>query len=259
MKTIVAMSLWFAGTACAAGTLTADQRISSEALGYDLQYRVYLPERHADANDLAVLFVTDGQAYISDGRMPRVLDRLTGSEKIEPVVVVFVDTRDPDDLRNNRRNAEFFCNRDYLRFYTDELIPRIEADYPVARAREQRGILGLSFGGLNSACFGLLGYQTFSLIGMQSPANHPVPDLLDAYEKVPTLPLRVFLSYGTPDDNTPANRRFRRLLQEKGYSMKYVERREGHDWDNWRPLIDDVLVYFYGTDRTAGASPGGLH
>jgi len=28
--------------------------------------------------------------------------------------------------------------------------------------------------------------------------------------------------------------------------MKYIQTREGHNWDNWRPLIDDVFVYFYG-------------
>jgi hypothetical protein len=25
-----------------------------------------------------------------------------------------------------------------------------------------------------------------------------------------------------------------------------VQTEAGHNWDNWRPLIDDVLVYFYG-------------
>jgi enterochelin esterase-like enzyme len=245
MKLAVVTLLLFAGTAFAAGTLTDDQRISSDSLGYDLQYRVYLPENYAAEEDLAVMFVTDGQSYIAQGKMPRVLDRLIGSQKIEPVVVVFVDARDPDNLNRNRRNAQFFCNRDYLKFYTDELIPRIEGEYPVARVSDKRGILGMSFGGLNSACFGILGHDTFADIGMHSPANHPVPGLLDVYEKLPTLPLRLFLSYGTPKDNTQANRRFRKLLQEKGYTLEYVERREGHNWDNWGPLIDDVLVYFY--------------
>lgn len=28
--------------------------------------------------------------------------------------------------------------------------------------------------------------------------------------------------------------------------MKYVQTDAGHNWDNRRPLIDDVLLYFYG-------------
>jgi len=240
--------LLLAATANADGTVTDDIRITSNVLGYDLQYRVYLPEGYASSTDLPVLFLTDGQNYLSRGRMPGILDRLISDGSIDPVIAVFVDARDPDDLESNRRRTQFFCNRDYLDFYTDELIPTVEMDYPVAANREGRTIMGLSFGGTNAACFGLLGYDSFSGIAMQSPANHPLPDLLPAYEEMPMLPLRVFLSTGTPNDNTGDNRRFHTVLSDKGYDMKYVEVRQGHDWDNWRPLIDDVLLYFYGAD-----------
>ena len=64
---------------------------------------------------------------------------------------------------------------------------------------------------------------------------------------MPLLPLKIFLSTGSPNDNTKANRRFRTVLEEKGYPLKYIETQQGHNWDNWRPLIDDVLLYFYGT------------
>ena len=247
MKTIIALLLFATGTACAKGTLTADTRISSETLGYSLQYRVYVPEAAGSANDLPVLYITDGPGYVSQGRMRSVLDKLIASGKIEPVVAVFVDARDPDNLRTNRRNSQFLCNKDYLDFYVEELIPVVENSWPVGRTRDHRGILGLSFGATNAACFGLMGYETFSDIGMHSPANHPVKDLLPAYEEMPLLPLRMFLSTGSPNDNTQANRRFRTVLEDKGYPMKYIETQQGHNWDNWRPLIDDVLLYFYGT------------
>ena len=41
-------------------------------------------------------------------------------------------------------------------------------------------------------------------------------------------------------------RSFRTVLHNKGYPMRYIEVREGHNWDNWGPLLDDVLRYFYG-------------
>ncbi len=237
--------------ASADGILTPDIRISSQTLGYDLQYRVYEPE--SERGELPVLYVTDGPGYIRHGRMPRVLDRLIGEGLIEPVVVVFVDARDPDNHRRNRRNSQFLCNRDYLTFYEEELIPAVEAAYPVARTRDGRGILGLSFGGTNAACFGIMGVETFSRIGMHSPANHPVKGLLPAYEKLPLLPLRIFFSTGTLNDNTADNRRFRDVLRNKGYEMHYLEVREGHDWDNWRPLVDDALLYLFG-DPSATSS-----
>ena len=240
--------LLFAGSAFADGFVTEDVRISSEVLGYDLQYRVYLPEGYEARTNHPVIFLTDGQYYISRGRMPKVLDRLIEDQEMEPVIAVFVDARDPDNLKSNRRNAQFLCNVDYLEFYTGELIPTIEKNYPVLADREGRTIMGLSFGGTNAACFGVLRPDIFSGIAMQSPANHPVENLLPAYEESPILPLRIFLSTGQPNDNTRANRRFRTILKDKGYDMKYVEVREGHNWDNWEPLLDDALLYFYSSD-----------
>jgi len=249
MKRILAIVLLVSGTASADGTLTPDIRIASDALGYDLQYRVYLPAGYATLEDLAVLYVTDGPGYIQQGHMPGVLDRLIDARRIDPVITVFVDARDPDDPGINRRNQQFFCNADYLRFFSDELIPAIEHAYPAATKRTRRTILGVSFGGLNAACFGLMGHETFSGIAMNSPANHPVPELLSVYQKTPTLPLNFFLSTGEPNDNTRANRKFRTVLRDKGYSLKYKEVPQGHNWRNWRPLIDDVLLYFYKSEN----------
>lgn len=247
MNKILLVFLLMPYVAFANGTLTSDIRISSESLGYDLQYRVYLPEGAESLEDLPVLYITDGPGYIKQGRVPRVLNRLIKSGRIAPVIAVFVDARDPDDISTNRRNQQFMCNANYLKFFADELIPAIEQAYPAGSDREKRTILGVSFGGLNAACFGLMGHETFSGIGMHSPANHAVPNLLPGYEEAPTLPLKMFLSTGAPNDNTISNRRFRTLLKGKGYSLKYIEVSEGHNWDNWKPLIDDVLLYFYRT------------
>ena len=251
MKKIVAIVLLLSGTASAESTLTPDIRISSVALGYDLQYRVYLPNGYAVLEDLAVLYVTDGPGYIRQGGMPAVLDELIAAGRIDPVITVFVDPRDPDDPGINRRNQQFFCNAEYLTFFAKELIPVIEYAYPVAADRTGRTILGVSFGALNAACFGLMGHEIFSGIAMHSPANHPVPELLPDYEKTPTLPLNIFLSTGEPNDNTRANRAFRTVLRDKGYALKYKEVRQGHNWRNWKPLIDDVLLYFYRTTSAA--------
>jgi enterochelin esterase-like enzyme len=237
--------LLFAGPAFANGTISDDIRISSDVLGYDLQYRVYLPENYDSKTRLPVLYLTDGPGYISQGRMPTMLDELISKGEIVPIVAVFVDARDPDNPGTNRRNSQFLCNMNYLEFFKTELIPQIEQHHPVSASREDRAIMGLSFGGTNAACFGLYGYDTFSSLGIQSPANHPVPTLLQDYEDSPALPLRIFLSTGQPDDNTRANRRFRSVLQDKGYEMEYIEVREGHNWKNWQPLLDDVLLYFY--------------
>ena len=228
------------------GTLSPNQTIQSEILGYSLQYRVYLPNGYENLSDLPALYVTDGQWYIGRGEVPQVLDKLIAEGSIRPAIAVFVDNRDPENLSNNRRNRQFFCNTQYIRFFTEELVSLIDTQYKTKADRTSRTILGLSFGGLNSACFGLHAHPTFEGIAMQSPAMHPVPYIFSAYQDSTRLPLRVFLSSGTQNDNEARTRRLRDILRSKNYEMSYVEVPHGHTWANWKPLIDDVLLYYYG-------------
>ena len=226
-------------------SLSTNQRIESSALGYALQYRVYAPTGVENLKNLPVLYITDGQWYISRGKMVKLLNREIKKGTIKPVVVVFVDNRDPDNLRNNRRNSQFFCNANYAKFFARELVPAITQDYPVSFNRDDRVILGLSFGGLNSACFGLMAHPTFGGVAMQSPAMHPVPKLLELYENEERRPIKIFFSIGSRNDNTAAGRRFKSVLEKKGYEMLYKEVPFSHNWDNWGPLLDDILVYFF--------------
>ena len=236
-----------AGQHAMAGTLTENIVIPSAKLGYDLQYRVYLPAV-VDA-ELPVIYMTDGQWYIESGEMHRVLDQLISDGSIEPVIAIFIDNRDPENLRNNRRNQQFFCNPDYIDFVSNELVPAIDDAYQTRREASARVILGLSFGGLNSACFGLYAHDTFEGIAMQSPAMHPVKYIFSAYEDSTRLPIDVFLSSGSQQDNEERTRRLRDILRAKGYPMEYREVPYGHNWNNWKPLIDDVLTYYFGTGK----------
>ena len=237
------------GPVFADGKLSDNIRIFSDSLGYDLQYRVYEPEGMRRNSELPALYITDGQWYISRGELPALLDREIAAGNIEPVLVVFVDSRNPDNLQQNRRNQQFFCNPRYVDFFTDELLPTIDKEYPSSAMRDDRVILGLSFGGRNSACFGLMAYDSFAGIAMQSPANSEMmEELRFQYMAQEKLPLKFFLSVGTVNDNTQAGRQFMETLKFQGYDLTYCEVNEGHDWDNWEPLLDDVLYTFFPTE-----------
>lgn len=226
--------------------VTPSKLIRSEVLGYTLQYWVYLPPGYDDLDDLPVLFLSDGAWYKETGRMPEVIDSLLAEQLIEPVVAVFLDARIPENVRLNRRNGQFFCNPLYIKFYKEEFIPTIDQTYKTKQDRSARTIAGLSFGGLNSACFGLHAHDVMEGIAMQSPATHPVRTIHQAYKDSVQLPLRIFLSSGDHKDNEARTRTLRDILQEKGYPMKYIEVPFAHNWDNWGPLLDDMLMYYYG-------------
>lgn len=235
--------------AMADSSLSDNQLIASEHLGYSLQYRVYLPEGVENLKDLPVLFVTDGQWYLAQGDMQQVLDNEIESGAIQPVAAVFVDSRNPDKPRKNRRNSEFMCNKHYALFYANELIPEIQRKYPVSHKAAERVVLGLSFGGLNAGCFGLMLPQIFPNIAMQSPASDKHVNVLsDQYARKEKLALKIFLSTGTRKDNIRSSRAFHELLDQKGYDVTYIEVRHGHDWSNWKPLLDDVLLTFFSTE-----------
>jgi enterochelin esterase-like enzyme len=228
------------------GKLSDNLRIKSEALNYSLQYRVYTPPGMKAVDKLPTIYLADGQWYIGPGNMVDVLDKEISEGNIKPVIAIFVDNRDPDNLNNNRRNAQFFCNQDYVNFYKNELLPTIESNYPASDKRENRVIQGLSFGGYNAACFGLMAHQEFGGISMQSPANSNMLKKIAArYKAAETLPVKMFLSFGKKNDNQLEGRKFRNILLEKEYDLEYMEVNFGHEWRNWGPLLDDSLRHFF--------------
>ena len=71
----ILLLLAWCGPLWANGKLSGDIRLFSEALGYDLQYRVYEPEGMHRNSELPTLYITDGQWYISRGELPALLNR----------------------------------------------------------------------------------------------------------------------------------------------------------------------------------------
>ena len=239
------LSLAFAAAA-AEGSLGDNQRIFSNHLGYELQYRVYKPAGTSVDDQLPSLYVTDGPAYLAHGGFKAILDTAINTGVIEPVLVVFLDSRNPDKLEEDRRHSQFMCNTSFAKFFASELVPTISTEQPVSLLRENHVILGVSFGGLNAACFGLMLSELFSGIGMQSPASGDHLEIVrDLYEDRETLPLKMFLSVGSRNDNTGAVKRFKKTLEQKGYDVTYIKVRGEHNWQNWTPLLDDVLLTFF--------------
>ena len=228
------------------GALSDNHLIRSKAMNYNLQYRVYTPPNYDQLDKLPTIYLTDGQWYLAHGRMHEEIDSLISSGKIEPVIAVFVDSRDPHNLRTNRRNGQFLGVDRYVNFFSKELVPEIDKSFKTSRKAKNRAIMGLSFGGLNAAYFGAKAWNIFHLIGIQSPALHPVPEIYDLYSSQYKLPLKVFLSTGTVDDKEYDARKLKEVFDDKGYKIKYIEVEEGHDWRNWKPLQDDALIYFFG-------------
>ena len=227
------------------GYFTENINIYSESLGYKLQYRVYTPANYAQLTNLPVIYVTDGHEYSDQrlGAMITVLDNLIHDGDIEPVIAVFIDPRNPDNLGENRRADQYRGNIDFINFVSDDLVSTIDAKYSTDSRAERRAIMGTSYGGLNSAFFGLKRSDVFGLIAMHSPAI--TPEVTQEYANSDPLPIKLYVHTGVINDTEAYARPLRDALSSKGYSFTYIEVNQGHSWGNWRAYLKQPLTYLF--------------
>jgi enterochelin esterase-like enzyme len=231
----------------AKGKLENDVLYNSTALGYQLTYSVYFPQGYSTSQQYPVLYVTDGYEYLHErmGNMKTILDNLIADKKIQPIVAIFIDHREPVNRSNNRRMDELAMNTKYLSFFADEFVPHIEATYAVAKEAKQRGILGTSMGGLTAAYFAFSKPGVFGLAGIQSPAFWNKPDIYKVCDNAENPPVKIFLTTGVVNDAQDGARKMKEILEKNMCAYQYSETNQGHSWGNWRDTIDDILIYFF--------------
>lgn len=149
-------------------------RFYSPTLGYDYPYSIYLPDDYdaqaADAYPVIYMlhgsFGTD-RDWVSRGNLQQTADRLIGAGFIPPAVFVMPGSRSWwVDGHNEPARSAFF----------NDLMPHIEATYPVGQARHLRGVAGLSAGGYGALNFALERPDLFAAVAALSPASYiPLP------------------------------------------------------------------------------------
>jgi len=241
------------------GTLSPDRKIASEALGYDVVYRVYTPFGYTGSEkDLPSIYVTDGSDYWRDdmGALVAVLDNLIASKELPALVAVFLD---PWDRRNgtNRRESEYIPPPDgscrWCDFLTGELVPLVDAGYPTARTAASRAILGTSLGGLIATVMTTRHRDVFGLAGIQSPALWPAGGAGTLLEGSDTAPARAFIDIGSYEgaEAIADAKRAKAILESRGTKVGWLEPHDGHSWGHWRATVDDVLVFLFEGRREA--------
>ena len=231
------------------GQVSPDTALASEHLGYRVNYRVYTPAGYAadSLQDLPVVYVTDGHEYLAEslGRMAVVLDNLIADGLLRPVIAVFIDARDPDHPRRNRRMQEYAVNPKYADFVADELVPAVDRDYRTRATAGGRIILGTSLGGLNAAYLGAVKGETFGKVAAQSPAFKFRPEIYDRYETGPLHITHMVITNGTIHDALGA-KQMADIVAARGLNFRFIETHQGHSWINWRAVLDEVLIELVG-------------
>jgi enterochelin esterase-like enzyme len=238
-----------------------ESKIAKGLPGGRSEYYVYTPpgyEAHS-ASSYPTLYLLHGLSqgavdWTAMGGANFILDNLIAQGKAKPMVVVMplgygdmaVAGKQPSDPGFERlfsaNNALF---GDVM---LDEIVPRVEAEYRVLKARDSKAIAGLSMGGSESLEIGLNragkdGLGEFAWIGGFSAAAQFVPR--PAATGPASKLRRLWISCGTGDALLESNRQLIRELQAKGYQVQAVERPGAHIWPVWqRNLADFVQLLF---------------
>jgi enterochelin esterase family protein len=248
------------------GTLTR-LKIKSAILNEERDYGVYTPAGYRrDAKPYDVVLLFDGEAWGNGADnlvpTPTILDNLIAQKKIPPTVLVMVNA-----VSQPWRNRDLTCSQPFNDFLAKELLPEVRKNYHVSADPRHVVVGGSSFGGLASACAGLMHPETFGNILSLSGSYWYVPGweknfktlylgdsgwVMQQYAKSPKLPLRFYMEVGRYEGlekQLPTNRNLRDILRLKGYPVTYSEYDGGHDYLCWRGSVADGLIALLGESR----------
>jgi enterochelin esterase-like enzyme len=183
--------------------------------------------------------------------MGNVLDNMIDRLEFADAIVVF--TSSPDRLR------EYADDERHAKFLVEELVPYVERLFPIDSQPQSRCLMGASFGAVATLSaayrfpgfFGRLLLQSgsfaFTDIGDRNhrgPLFDPVVAMMNRFRADPRpVSERVFVSCGMYESLIYENRSLVPLLLSTGMDVRYVEARDGHNWENWRDRLREGLSW----------------
>jgi len=230
----------------------ASHHLPSRAFGERREVQVYLPARYRPRRRYPLLVVHDGDDFLRYADLKTVLDNLIHRLEIAPLVCAL--TTSP------RRLEEYADDERHGAFLVDELLPFLSSRYALRDQPASRGLLGASFGAVASLsaawrhpgvfdrmCL-LSGSFLFTDIGEHEggPAFDSVVDFVNAFRKEPGRPARqLFQACGVYEPMIYYNRSMLPVFQSTGMRVRFVEARDGHNWQNWRDRLREGLSWLF--------------
>jgi enterochelin esterase family protein len=216
-------------------------------------FGLYLPARYRTTRRYPLLVVHDGHDYLNYASLGTILDNLIDRLEIPEMIVAL--TSSPERL------VEYANDERHARFLTDDLVPFLERVFPIDGRPQGRCLMGASFGAVAALStawrrpgfYGRLLLQSgsfaFTDIGDRNhrgPLFDPVVRFMNEFRAQPiAVAERVFVSCGTYESLIYENRSIVPMLQATGMDVRYVEARDGHNWENWRDRLREGLSWLF--------------
>jgi enterochelin esterase-like enzyme len=229
--------------------------IDSHVLGSKRTVTMYTPAGYtSESKILPFILLFDAEPYITDVKAPRMLDNLTASGAIPPVVVAMVHTQ-------GTRNEDLQPNAQYQQFLSAELMPWVRARYRVSKDPKLNVVMGSSFGGLAAAYTAFVHPEIFGKVFSQSGSfwwspNYqaevlPSPNagwMVKQLTEAAPKPIEFFMVVGVWEGPgmVSANRILHSVLLGKGNKVFYREDIVGHNYENFQQTFPDGLITLLG-------------
>ena len=227
----------------------------SAALARTARACVYLPASFTDEPETPypVMIVLDGGDYLRYASAATVLDNLIHRGDLPPIVAAFSDP--------GERLVEYADDPRHHRHLIDELVPGLEARFPLAANPAGRCVMGSSFGAVAALAvarsapgfFGRLLLQSGSFAGAGAGCRsrperlwRPVREFVQAFLAEPApVAERVFVTCGAYESLICENRAFVSVLAATGMNVRFVENLDGHTWVCWRDGLGEALPWLF--------------
>ncbi len=225
----------------------------SKAFGAMRTGAIYLPARFRKTRQYPLVVVHDGSDYVNFASMKIALDNLIERLEIPDMIVAFTDS--PDRLR------EYANDERHAKFLTEELLADLTSRLPIIDRPQARCLMGASFGAVAAFStayrypnvWGRLLLQSgsfaFTDIGKSNRRGPLFDRVVEFVNTVRSNPMpiseRVFLSCGVYESLIYENRSLVPLLDSTGMQVKFVEARDGHNWENWRDRLREGLSWLF--------------
>ena len=139
------------------GEVCETEFVDSKILGEKIHFSIYVPPGYAKSDmprRYPVLYLLHGYSddqtgWTQFGEVRRIADEAISSGKSAPMIIVMPDAK--KTFYVNRADGSY----SYEDFFFKELIPHIEANYPVRAKKEFRAVAGLSMGGYGTFLYAL--------------------------------------------------------------------------------------------------------
>jgi enterochelin esterase-like enzyme len=199
-----------------AGTLLAGRQVT-----------VYTPAGYVAMTPAPFIVLQDGNSYMNNFKLNTVLDNMIAKHELPAMIAIFVPNGGAA-----KRSFEYDTLSDlYTRFVLEEVLPAVEKALPIKLTTDPDGRAtgGHSSGGIAAFSMGWYRPDQFRRILSNSGSfvsirgGDKYPGIVDM---TPAKPLRVFLSVGSKDNESPrwqkGNENMATALAAKAYHYRFV-------------------------------------